>query len=71
MIYIRFIEAKTELHTDTLMYDYGANLLQWNSDDQLLHLIYYANDKTTPMEEKYTSYELEVLINYKGSSHIL
>lgn len=53
--------AETELHTDASMYGFGAILLQKNSEDQLLHPVYYASGKTTPAEEKYPSYELEVL----------
>lgn len=55
------VNAETELHTDASMHGYGAILLQRNSDDQLLHPVYFASGKTTPAEEKYTSYELEVL----------
>ncbi|KMQ86624.1 blastopia polyprotein [Lasius niger] len=55
------VNAETELHTDASMYGYGAILLQRNSEDRLLHPVYYASGKTTPAEEKYTSYELEVL----------
>jgi hypothetical protein len=31
-----------------------------------MHLIYYRNGKTTPTEERYTSYELEVLVILKA-----
>lgn len=55
------VNAETELHTDASKYGYGAILLQRNSEDQLLHPVYYASGKTTLAEEKYTSYELEVL----------
>lgn len=60
------VGAEIELHTDASMYGYGAILLQKNSEDQLLHPIYYASGKTTPTEEKYTSYELEVLAIIKA-----
>lgn len=54
------ISAETELHTDASIYGFGATFLQRNSEDQALHPVYYASGKTTP-EEKYSSYELEVL----------
>lgn len=55
------VGVETELHTDASKYGYGAILLQRNKDDQLLHPIYYTSGKTSPAEEKYASYELEVL----------
>lgn len=55
------VGADTELHIDASKYGYGAILLQKNREDQQLHPIYYASGKTTPAEEKYSSYELEVL----------
>lgn len=36
-------------------------ILQKNSEDNCLHPVYYASWKTSPAEEKYSSYELEVL----------
>lgn len=54
-------KALTEVHTDASMYGYGAVLLQKDSEDQQLHPIQYMSRKTTPVEEKYHSYELEVL----------
>lgn len=60
------VGAETELHTDASKYGYGAILLQRNNDAQLLHPVYYASGKTTPAEEKYTSYELEVLAIIKA-----
>ncbi|KMQ94326.1 blastopia polyprotein [Lasius niger] len=53
--------AETELHTDASKYGYGAILLQRNGDDGLLHPVYFASGKTTSAEERYSSYELEVL----------
>ena len=41
--------------------DYGATLLHRDSKDDIFHPVFYANRKTTPAEEKYSSYELEVL----------
>lgn len=58
--------AETELHTDASMHGYGAILLQRNKNDGALHLVYYASGKTTSAEEKYTSYELEVLAIIKS-----
>lgn len=60
------VGAETELHTDASMYGFGAILLQKDSEDQLLHPVYYASGKTTPAEEKYSSYELEVLAIVKA-----
>ncbi|GFV21606.1 transposon Tf2-9 polyprotein [Trichonephila clavipes] len=52
--------AKLELHTDASKFGYGAILLQ-QSDDNKLHPVHYFSKKTTPQEEKYSSYELKVL----------
>ncbi|GFW94196.1 transposon Tf2-9 polyprotein [Trichonephila clavipes] len=52
--------AKLELHTDTSKFGYGAILLQ-QSDDSKLHPVHYFSKKTTPQEERYSSYKLEVL----------
>lgn len=60
------VGAKTELHTDASKWGYGAILLQQDPEDQLLHPVYYASGKTTPTEEKYPSYELEVLAVIKA-----
>lgn len=43
------------------MYGYGGVLLQKDVDDQLFHPIQYFSRKTRPEEQKYHSYELEVL----------
>ncbi|KAG5867576.1 hypothetical protein JTB14_033256 [Gonioctena quinquepunctata] len=50
-----------ELHTDASKYGYGAGLLQKSNEDGRFHPVYYMSKKTTPAEEKYSSYELEVL----------
>lgn len=55
------VGAEIELHADASMYGFEAILLQRSSMDQLLHPVYYASGKTTLAEEKYPSYELEVL----------
>lgn len=52
---------ETELHTDASKWGYGAILLQKNSEDGSLHPVSYMSRKTTTAEEKYSSYELEVL----------
>ncbi|GBM31210.1 Retrovirus-related Pol polyprotein from transposon 17.6 [Araneus ventricosus] len=52
--------GRTELHTDASKRGYGAVLLQ-EVEDGKLHPIYYMSKKTSPTEEKYDSYELEVL----------
>ncbi|GFV67342.1 transposon Tf2-9 polyprotein [Trichonephila clavipes] len=51
----------TELHTDASQQGYGAVLLQ-EAEDGKLHPVQYKSQKTTPAEEKYSSYELEVLL---------
>ncbi|GFW77804.1 hypothetical protein TNCV_3403801 [Trichonephila clavipes] len=51
---------KTELHTDSCKQGYGAILLQ-EAEDGKLHPVYYMSKKTNTAEEKYDSYELEVL----------
>lgn len=48
------------------MNGYGAILFQQNSEDQLLHPVYYSSGKTTSAEAKYTSYELKVLAIVKA-----
>lgn len=53
--------CETELYTDASKHGYGACLMQKSVTDGKLHPIFYMSKKTTPAEEKYTSYELEVL----------
>lgn len=55
------VNAETELHTDASKCGLGAILLQRDAEDKQLHPVYYANWKTSETEEKYSSYELEVL----------
>lgn len=55
------VGAETELHTDASKHGYGAILLQKNGEDQRFHPVYYASGKITLAEEKYSSYELEIL----------
>lgn len=54
-------DSETELHTDASKNGYGSVLLQKSYDDNMLHSVYYMSRKTTPAEENYDSYELEVL----------
>lgn len=54
-------EYETEVHTDASIDGYGAVLLQKSPDDDLLHPVYFMSKRTTELERKYTSYELEVL----------
>ncbi|GFX92303.1 retrovirus-related Pol polyprotein from transposon 17.6 [Trichonephila clavipes] len=51
---------KTELHTDACKQGYGAIFLQ-EAEDGKLHPVYYMWKKTNTAEEKYDSFELEVL----------
>ncbi|GFW19412.1 transposon Tf2-6 polyprotein [Trichonephila clavipes] len=51
---------KTELHTDACKQGYGAILLQ-EAENGKLHPVSYMSKKTNTAEEKYGSYELEVL----------
>ncbi|GFX87280.1 retrovirus-related Pol polyprotein from transposon 17.6 [Trichonephila clavipes] len=62
---------KTELHTDAYKQGYGAILLQ-EAEDGKLHPVYYTSKKTKTAEEKYDSYELEVLtiINALKKFHV-
>lgn len=60
------VGAETELHTDASVRGYGAVLLQRGGDDGAFHPVYYASGRTTPAEERYTSYELEVLAIIKS-----
>lgn len=51
----------TELHTDASQWGFGAVLLQKDSNDRQLHPVCYTSQKTTEVQRKYHSYELEVL----------
>lgn len=55
------INAETELHTDASSHGFGAILLQRDKIDNQWHPVYYSSHKTTPAEQRYPSYELEVL----------
>jgi len=60
------INAETEFHTDASMNGFGAILLQKDEVDNAWHPIYYSSHKTTSAEQKYPSYELEVLAIVKA-----
>lgn len=60
------VNAETELHTDAFTYGLGAILLQRDAEDNQLHPVYYASWKTSEVEERYSSYELEVLAVIKA-----
>lgn len=54
--------VRTELHTDASQFGFGAVLLQSDdSDDERLHPICYMSKKTSEAQQKFHSYELEVL----------
>ena len=59
-------EAYTELHTDASKFGYGAILMQKDSNDNMLHPIYYLSYKTSTAEQNYSSYDLEVLAIVKA-----
>lgn len=59
-------DAETELHTDASGLGYGATLLQRDTEDGAFYPVYYTSGKTTSAEEKYPSYELEVLAIIKS-----
>ncbi|GFS49854.1 enzymatic polyprotein, partial [Trichonephila inaurata madagascariensis] len=60
LLHIYKYGRRTELHTDACKQGYGAILLQ-EAEDGKLHPVYYMSKKTNTSEEKYDSYELEVL----------
>ncbi|GFY59692.1 retrovirus-related Pol polyprotein from transposon 297 [Trichonephila inaurata madagascariensis] len=60
LLHIYKYGRRTELHTDACKQGYGAILLQ-EAEDGKLHPVYYMSKKTNTAEEKYDSYELEVL----------
>jgi len=62
VLQIYYQEASvTELHTDASMWGYGAVLLQISDQDAQLHPLCFMSRKTTEAQQKYHSYELEVL----------
>lgn len=53
--------AETEVHTDASKYGLGAILFQRSNDDDKMHPVRFWSRKTTDDEQKWISYELEVL----------
>ncbi|GFW54487.1 retrovirus-related Pol polyprotein from transposon 297 [Trichonephila clavipes] len=53
--------CETKIHTDASIDGLAAVSLQRSLVDNSLHPMYYMSRKTSEMERKYTSYELEVL----------
>jgi len=53
--------ATTEVHTDASKYGFEGDLMQRDSEDQQFHPVEFMSRKTNGCEEKYSSYELEVL----------
>lgn len=53
-------KAETELHCDAPSLVFGSILLQKQSDDKFYPIFYYSQ-RTTNVESKYHSYELEML----------
>jgi len=60
------IGAETELHTDASIHGFGAIFLQKGETDNIFHPVYFSSSKTTTAEQKYSSYELEVLAIIKA-----
>jgi len=58
--------AITELHTDASKQSYGAVLLQRKVDEKDLHPVHYMSYETTDAEQKWCSYELEILAIIKA-----
>jgi len=50
---------------------YSAILLQRSKGENAMHPIYYCSGKTSPAEERYTSYEVEVLAIVKAIKKLL
>lgn len=57
---------ETELHTDASKYGLAAILMQRNNDDNQMHPVRFLSLKTTEAEQKFCSYELEVLAIVKA-----
>ncbi|XP_043494015.1 uncharacterized protein LOC122518925 isoform X2 [Polistes fuscatus] len=60
------VNAETGLYTDASGKGCGVILMQRDDTDDMFHPVYYASGKTTTAEEKYPSYELEVLAIIKS-----
>lgn len=55
------LQDMTELHCDASSLGYGAILMQKKADRKF-HPIFYFSKRTTPIESKYHSFELETLV---------
>lgn len=53
-------DAETELHTDASKYGTAAILMQRNPNDNEFHPVHFMSVKTSPDQEKWISYELEL-----------
>lgn len=60
------VNAETELHTDASKHGLGSMILQKDGEDNQWHPVYYASWKTSEVEERYSSYELEALAVIKA-----
>lgn len=58
--------VETQLYTDASKLSFGAILMQKCDEDDQFHPVYYMSIKTSPAEEKYDSYSLEVLAIVKA-----
>lgn len=56
--------TETELHTDASKFGIGAILMQKCSDDNQFHPVHYLSRKTSPDQENWISYELELFAIY-------
>lgn len=58
--------VETHLYTDASKLSFGAILMQKSDEDDQFHPVHYMSIKTSPAEEKYDSYSLEVLAIVKA-----
>lgn len=54
-------KAITEVHADACIYGYGAVLMQKDANDHEFHSVQFMSRKCKPAEDRYHSYEHEVL----------
>lgn len=57
-------DAETELHTDASKWATAAILMQKSKEDNEFHPVVFLSTKTTPAQEKWFSYELELYAVY-------
>lgn len=60
-------QLRTELYTDASSVGYGAILTQWVDNNK--KVVAYFSKRTTPIESKYCSYDLETLAIYNALRH--